>query len=95
MLGVLGTLVATSLFEPDPNVGFAASFGYFLVYGVPAGLALGAVVALVLDAASRRRARTATVEREAGGASEDEAPEDPPPGDPQPEDPPAGDRPVS
>ncbi len=63
VLGVIATLVATSLFEPDPSIGFAATFGYFLIYGVPAGALLGAVVALVLDAISRRRARTATATR--------------------------------
>lgn len=61
MLGALVTLVLTSLFEPDPNVGFAASYAYFCLYGIPAGVALGALVALLLDWRSRRRARTVTV----------------------------------
>ena len=61
-LGSIVTLVLTMTQEADPNVGYAASFGYFLLYGLPAGVLLGAIVALVLDLVSRRRARTATAE---------------------------------
>ena len=61
MLGALVTLILTSLFEPDENVGFAASYAYFCLYGIPAGVALGAGVALLLDWRSRRRTRTVTV----------------------------------
>ena len=61
MLGAIVTLVLTSLFEPDPSVGFLATFAYFCLYGIPAGLALGGLVALVLDRLSTRRARTVTV----------------------------------
>lgn len=61
LLGALVTLVLTSLFEPDPNVGFAASYAYFCLYGIPAGIALGALVGLALDAHSKRRTRTVTV----------------------------------
>jgi ABC-type Co2+ transport system permease subunit len=61
MLGVVVTLILTSLFEPDPAVGFVATFAYFCLYGIPAGVALGALVALVLDLVSTRRARTVTV----------------------------------
>ncbi len=64
MAGALVTLILTSLFEPDPNVGFAASYAYFCLYGIPAGVALAALVALLLDARSRRRARTVTVARD-------------------------------
>ena len=61
MLGALVTLILTSLFEPDENVGFAASYAYFCLYGIPAGVALGAGVALLLDWRSKRRTRTVTV----------------------------------
>jgi ABC-type Co2+ transport system permease subunit len=61
MLGALVTLILTSLFEPDPKVGFLATFAYFCLYGIPAGVALGAIVALVIDLVSTRRARTVTV----------------------------------
>jgi MFS family permease len=61
-LGAIVTLVLTMLQPADPAVGYPALFGYFLLFGLPAGVALGAVVALVLDWVSRRRARTATAE---------------------------------
>ncbi|CAN5253639.1 hypothetical protein BH11ACT3_BH11ACT3_11920 [soil metagenome] len=64
LAGMLATLILTSLFPADPSVGFAATFGYFLLYGVPAGLVLCAAVGLVLDRISLRRMRTVTVERE-------------------------------
>lgn len=63
-VGAIVTLILTSLFEPDPNVGFAASYLYFCLYGIPAGVALAAAIALVLDAISKRRARTVTVARD-------------------------------
>lgn len=66
LLGALATLVATSLFPADPAVGFLASYAYFCLFGIPAGVVLAAVVALVLDVVSRRRARTVTVAVEAG-----------------------------
>lgn len=64
-IAVIGTLVATSLFPVDPAVGFGALFGYFCVYTIPAGVLVGALVALGLDRRSRRRAATATAERSA------------------------------
>ena len=63
-LGFLATLVVTSLFEADPGVGFAASLAYFSLYGISAGVLVGAVLAVVVDRRSRRRARTIEVERE-------------------------------
>jgi len=63
-VGLIGTLILTGLYPSDPNVGFAALFGYFALYGVPIGVALGAVLALVLDRISVRRSRTVNVERE-------------------------------
>jgi hypothetical protein len=64
LVGMLTTLILTSQFPADPEVGFAASFGFFLLFGVPAGVALGAAVGLIIDAVSRRRGRTVTVQRE-------------------------------
>lgn len=101
-LGIIATLILTSLYPADENVGFAATFGYFLLYGVPIGVALGAVVALVLDRVSRRRMRTVTVERERVSAPEPEPTDAPEPADapeptdepePAPDDDPAGDDP--
>lgn len=64
VLGAIVTLILTSLFTADPTVGFLASFAYFCLFGVPAGLLLGAIVAIVLDVISTRRARTVTVARD-------------------------------
>jgi NhaP-type Na+/H+ or K+/H+ antiporter len=63
-LGAIVTLVLTSLFPSDPNVGFIALFAYFCLYGIPAGVVLGALVALILDRRSSKRARTVAAEHE-------------------------------
>jgi len=64
VVGALVTLILTSLFPADPNVGFAASYAYFLLYGVPAGVVIGAIIGLAFDRRSVRKARTVTVEHE-------------------------------
>ena len=64
LVGAIATLIVTSQFPADPAVGFAATAGYFLLFGVPAGVALGAAVGLIIDRVSIARARTVTVERE-------------------------------
>lgn len=57
-LGMMATLILTSQFPADPNVGFIALFAYFCLFGIPAGVVVGALVGLVLDRVSRRRAKT-------------------------------------
>ncbi len=64
LVGAFVTLILTSLFPADPNVGFAASFAYFCLYGVPAGVLIGALVGLAFDRRSVKKARTITVEHE-------------------------------
>lgn len=59
-LGAVVTFILTASFPTDPDVGFGPLFGYFLIYGIPAGAVLGALVALVLDRAASRRARQVT-----------------------------------
>ena len=61
-VGAVVTLALTMSQPADPNVGYAALLGYFLLFGIPAGVVVGALIALVLDVVSRRRARTATAE---------------------------------
>lgn len=56
LLGLLGTLLVTALFPADPAVGFAATFGYFALFGVPTGAVLGALAAILLDRRATRRA---------------------------------------
>ena len=71
LVGALVTLIATSMFKPDPQVGFAATAGYFLLFGIPAGIALGAAVGLIIDRVSIARARTVTVQHEVVGEKSD------------------------
>jgi len=73
IFGAIVTLIITSLSDADPKVGFVASYGYFCLYGVPAGIVLGAVVGLLLDRRSVRRARTVAAELER--VEQPEAPE--------------------
>jgi hypothetical protein len=62
LAGLLATLILTSLQPADPNVGFGALFAYFSLYGIPAGVALGAGIAILLDWVSRKRAKPVAVE---------------------------------
>lgn len=63
-VGAIVTFILTMSFPVDPVVGFGALFGYFSLFGIPAGIAVGALVALILDRISIRRSRAATVEHE-------------------------------
>ena len=63
-LGLLAALVLTSTFPVDPAVGFAATFGYLALYAIPIGVALAALIALIVDRAASRRARGAIAVRE-------------------------------
>jgi len=62
-LGAVITFILTASFPSDPKVGFGALFGYFLLFGMPAGVVIGAVVAILLDVGLNRRARTVMAER--------------------------------
>ena len=61
VLGLIATFIATSLFPVDPLVGFGALLGYFSLYGVTAGVLIGALLALIIDRVTLRRARPATI----------------------------------
>jgi hypothetical protein len=63
-LGAVVTFILTAIYPVDPQVGFGALLGYFMLYGIPAGIVLGAVVGLILDRRSRRSATGVSVERE-------------------------------
>ncbi|CAN5285179.1 hypothetical protein BH09ACT3_BH09ACT3_12180 [soil metagenome] len=63
VLGLLATLILTSLYPADPQVGFGALFGYFSLYGVPAGLVIGALIAILFDLVSARRATRVRAEQ--------------------------------
>lgn len=64
-VGVIVALVLTASFPIDKTIGFGPIFGYFALFGVIGGMLLGALVALIFDRISTRRARslTATVSR--------------------------------
>jgi hypothetical protein len=63
-LGAIVTFVLTRLFPVDPLVGFWALFAYFALFGITVGVLVGALLALLFDRRSRRRATTVVVERE-------------------------------
>lgn len=63
LVGFFGTLIVTALQPADPAIGFAALFGYFCIYGIPLGIVLGGVLAIVLDRVSLRRAQSVTAEQ--------------------------------
>ena len=63
VLGAIAALVLTAVGNLDPKVGFGATFGYLCLWCIPVGLVVGALVAIVIDQVSRRRAKLVTVER--------------------------------
>jgi len=58
------TVILTALFPSDPGIGFSALAGYFSIFGVSAGLAVGLITYLILDRRSRKKATSVRVERE-------------------------------
>jgi len=72
-LGFVVTLILTSLFEAGPAVGFTTLLAYFSLYGITAGVLVGALIAIIVDRRSRRRMRTIEMEREIVAAQEAEA----------------------
>jgi hypothetical protein len=61
-VGAIVTFILTSLFPVDPLVGFGPLFAYFALFGVTAGVLLGAILALIVDRRSKSRAREAEAE---------------------------------
>lgn len=68
-LGAIATFILTALYPIDQKVGFGPLFGYFLLFGIPAGAALGGIIASVLDIISTRRSKSLTAERSSAGGS--------------------------
>jgi hypothetical protein len=62
VLGAVATLILTSLQPVDPTIGFFPMFGYFCVYGVPFGAAVGGTIAILLDRRASKHARRLTAE---------------------------------
>ncbi|MGV8895137.1 MAG: hypothetical protein ACOH10_14470 [Rhodoglobus sp.] len=55
-VGAIVTFILTALFPVDPLVGFGPLFAYFALFGVTAGVLLGAILALIVDRRSKMRA---------------------------------------
>lgn len=64
LLGFIGALIATTAFPVDEKVGFVPMLAYLSCYGIPAGVVVFSVIAIVVDRATARRARTVQAERE-------------------------------
>lgn len=80
-LGAVVAFVFTALAPPEKDVAFGTVFGFLLVVAVPVGLALGAVVAVLLDRRSLRRATTVVagkIEVQTEPDTQDPAPENQP-----------------
>lgn len=78
LIGFLVTLVLTSLFETDPEVGFAASLGYFSLYGISVGGLIGALIALAFDRRSSRHTTEVIAGKLAVHAEDDSSPDSTP-----------------
>ena len=61
-VGVIVSMIITSLFEFDESTGPAATLGYFALYGLVGGILLGSLLALILDRVTMRRARNVEAE---------------------------------
>ena len=72
IVGTLGTLVVSSLFPPDPELGQVLVSGYFLLWGVLVGLVGGLLVWLWADSRSKKRAAEVEIQR----LGPDDQPED-------------------
>jgi len=62
-VGAIAAFVGTNLFPIDEEVGFAALFGYLLLFALPIGAGIAGLVAVALDAIANRRAREYDAER--------------------------------
>lgn len=63
LVGFLGTLILTALQPVDPAIGFAALFGYFLIYGIPTGVVVGGIIGVIFEWTSHRTAKIVPAER--------------------------------
>lgn len=63
LVGFVGTLILTSLYDADPSLGFATLFAYFSLYGITGSIALGIVLWLILDLRSKKKATDAVMAR--------------------------------
>ncbi len=79
-IALIATLIVTALFPSDPSVGYPALVAYFSLFTIPAGVAIAALIALVVDRRSSKRAKTMAAEEETVAAPQrPELPEAPQP----------------
>ncbi|MFE6736468.1 potassium transporter Trk [Microbacterium sp. NPDC057650] len=70
VLGIIAALILTAVgsYEPSEAAGVAYPagqvFGFMLLWTVPIGVAIGGVVALILDRSARKHARVVQVQHE-------------------------------
>ena len=63
ILGVLSALILTVIYPENTDFSRAQVFGFLLLAGVAGGVALGSVIALILDRVVGRRSRTVVADR--------------------------------
>lgn len=68
LIGFVGTLILTSLYDADPSLGFATLFAYFSLYGITGSIAVGIMLWLILDVRSKRKATEAVMARDTSTA---------------------------
>ena len=73
LAGVVVSLIVTSLFPFAEGEGVASTYGYFSLWGLTFGGAIGSLVAIIVDRVSVKRAKSVTAER-----SRVDAPDEPP-----------------
>ncbi|WP_353987171.1 hypothetical protein [Ruicaihuangia caeni] len=79
IVGAIVAFILTVAFPIDENVGFGPTLGLLLVYGVPIGVGVAAVIAVIVDWSSSRRAAPAIAEREETRLSESDSQLEPDP----------------
>ncbi|WP_174775406.1 hypothetical protein [Cryobacterium frigoriphilum] len=76
ILGVLTALILTVIYPENADFSRAQVFGFLLLAGVAGGVALGSVIALILDRVVGRRSSTVVADRLSRSESRaDQAPE--------------------
>lgn len=76
ILFAIVALILTFAFPANPTYDRGSVFGFLLAIGVAVGVTIGAVVALILDRATNRRARTVQADRIDVRTTQGEQPED-------------------
>lgn len=76
LIGILVSLVLTSIYPADPAIGFGATFGLFSLFGIAFGGFIGAAVAILLDWRASRRATQVIAGKLAVRVDDEQSPTD-------------------